>query len=234
MKHLFTTLFLLIGLLTSAQNVDITFDYTVDYTVPNKRQQSIDTITVGYEKSGRYLWSNFEGLAKEFAKDVFKKSNFDTKNSESNIIYDSETTMVYVSLKMNKSLVYFAISLEDIIPANNDPLNEDIFINSTITSEVFSLNNNEYPEYAVSPSSEPNQSVMVAINKDYKVDNNKIFKKFLELMLAKTQSNGNIAIDLPEGLILSIRDDNQSLLEAIKLDNTKKQIQINHSFKIIQ
>lgn len=233
MKTLFTFIFLSFGLLTYSQNVDITFDYTVDYELPNNRKQTIDTITIGYEKTGRYLWSDFEGLAKEFAKDVFKKNNLENQDTESNIIFDSETTMVYVSLKMNKSLVYFAINLEDMIPSKSDPLNENVIISSTPTNQFFSLNDIEYPEYAVSPSVEPNQSVYVAINENYKVDNNKIFKKFLELMLAKTQSDGNIELDLPNGLIMSIRDNNQSILQAIKLDNAKKQIQINHSFKII-
>ena len=103
MKTLFTFIFLSFGLLTYSQNVDITFDYTVDYELPNNRKQTIDTITIGYEKTGRYLWSDFEGLAKEFAKDVFKKNNLENQDTESNIIFDSETTMVYVSLKMNKS-----------------------------------------------------------------------------------------------------------------------------------
>jgi hypothetical protein len=54
-------------------------------------------------------------------------------------------------------------------------------------------------------------------------------------MLRMTSSKGQINVDLPDGLILKVLDDEGSvLIEAINVENNKKTITINHSFKITE
>ena len=54
-------------------------------------------------------------------------------------------------------------------------------------------------------------------------------------MLRMTSSKGQITVDLPDGLILKALDEKGSvLIEAINVDNTKKTLTINHSFKITE
>jgi len=58
---------------TYSQEKIIEIDYTVDYLIANNKRQSMDTISIGYSKNGKYLWTDYNELAQEFYISLFKK-----------------------------------------------------------------------------------------------------------------------------------------------------------------
>lgn len=231
------TLLLIVTLFVSlvySQEKTIVLDYVVDYVIPNKKKQTKDTISIGYEKTGKYLWTNYKELANEFSKALFKNNSKTVlANSNSNLILETETADIIFAFESDKNVMFFKVNLNTIIPIkNNDAMNEDIVLISEKTDQTTNILNKEYKNYALYPNTEPQSKIFATFDENLPVDNNILFQKFLELMIQKTNSEGSISSNLPKGLILKITDGNSSLIEAIKVHKVKKTININYSFKV--
>ncbi len=233
------TLLLILVLFVSfaySQEKTIELDYIVDYVIPNKRKQSKDTISVGYDKSGKFLWTNYKELAKEFSKALFKNNSESILgDSNSNLILETQTADIIFSFKSNDNVIFFKVNLNAFIPIKNDnAINEDIALITEKTEQTTTILGNKYTDYALYPNTEPQSKIFATFDETLPVNNNLLFQKFLELMLQKTNSQGSISSNLPNGLILKINDGNTSLIEAIKINKSKKTIHINYSFKVTE
>lgn len=236
MKKLIVLLFILGTSLNYSQENTIEIDYIVDYLIPNKKKQTTDTISIGYDKSGKFLWTDYTELAKTFSKKLFKNnSEAILANSKSNLILETETTQLFFSFKSDDNIIFFKLNLNAFIPINqNDALNENIVLVSEKTEQTTNILNNDYTDYALYPDNEPESKIYATFDETLPVDNNFLFHGFLELMLQKTSSKGSISSNLPKGLILKISDGNVNLIEAIKVTKGKKTIHINYSFKVTE
>ncbi len=236
MKKTLLLILVLFVSFTYSQEKTIELDYIVDYVIANKKKQSKDTISIGYDKSGKFLWTNYKELAKEFSKALFKNNSESIlADSNSNLILETETADIIFSFENNNNVIFFKINLNAFIPIkNNDAINEDIVLISEKTDQITTILNKEYNDYALYPDTEPQSKIFATFDESLPVNNNLLFQKFLELMMQKTNSQGSIASNLPNGLILKVNDGNTSLIEAIRINKSKKTININYSFKVTE
>ena len=236
MKKVLLSIILFCVSFSYSQEKTIELDYVVEYIIPNKKKQTIDTISIGYDKSGKFLWTNYKELTKEFSKALFKNNSESIlSESNSNLILETETADIIFSFKNNNDIIYFKVNLSTFIPLENDnALNEDIVLISERTEQTSTIFNREFTDYALYPDTKPENKLFATFDEKRPVNNNFLLQKFLELMMQKTSSQGSFTSNLPEGLILKISDGNTSLIEAIKINKSKKTININHSFKVTE
>ena len=236
MKKIILLFAVLCYTLSSAQqNLNIELDYTVDYLIPNKKKQQKDTLTIGFDKTGRYLWSNYDGLSDLFTKEIFRTKDIAEKNVQTNVIYDSKTVSLILQVKVKDSYMFFSIKIDDLMPEDaSEAFDDAMVLMSSKTGENLELMGNQYPTYSVFPSNKPDDIIEISLDESIPINNNALFKEFIEIMLLKTKSKGKIDLDLPNGLILSIREKDKFELEAIRINKTKKKIQLNHNFQITE
>lgn len=229
-------IFLLITSLSFAQETVIDIDYVVDYAIPNNRNESIDTVSIGFNKSGKYLWTNDEVLTKEFGKSVFLGGANNLNDSDFNIIYDVEANQFIILFSFGKSVIYANLDVETIIPLNKEDGFDDNFnLISELISDQEKLLSQSCSIYELYPESEPEDKLNILVANNLDCKNNVFFSKFVGLMLKMTSSKGEITTELPDGLILKAFDkDGSTLMEAVKIDDNKKTININYSFKITE
>lgn len=229
-------IFLFSTLVSFSQETVIDIDYTVEYTIPNKRKKTIDTISIGFNKNGKYLWTNSNKITSEFGNSVFLGGAKNIDDAQFNLIYSVENDTFIILFKYLESVIYANLDIETIVPMDEeDSFDENInLVAEKINkkSRVLDFNCNSYKLY---PDSNPNEAITIAVADDLESKNNVFFSKFVNLMLRMTSSKGQITADLPDGLILKVLDEEESvLIEAINVDNNKKTITINHSFKITE
>ena len=100
MKKIITTLFLVFSINSFSQETKVVIDYLVDYEILNNQGIVTDTIKIGYSKDGKYLWTDYRTLGVEFTKRVLKNNNNSASgNTETNILYNANSTDVILSLK---------------------------------------------------------------------------------------------------------------------------------------
>ncbi|PVW16384.1 hypothetical protein [Marixanthomonas spongiae] len=231
-----TTYLLLIALCSSyfafAQTKSITFDYSVTYEIPNKRKNTTDTITVSYNKEGSYIYTSAPILASQLGARMFKQTQMDLSSMNSHIILDTQKAILYMDLSFNENIFFFKMDMKDMLPPMNNPLNQEVALISEKTSESDVLFGKERDVYSIYPSTEPDKPITVVFDAEHKVDNNAIFKEFLQLMLYKTQSKGSIDFNLPQGLLLKATVKDKVVLKAIAMDTKPLEVNFSHNFNI--
>lgn len=236
MKKPFLIVLIFLVSFSYSQEKKIEIDYVVDYVIPNKRKQSKDTISIGYDKDGKYLWTNYREFTKEFT-NAFLQNSGETEipGSNSNLILETKTTDIFFNFEGNDIALFFKVNLNTFIPVDkSDAINDHVVLVSEKTDRTSSIINSEFMDYALYADKEPESIIYANFDEDLPVNNNFIFQKFLELMMKKTDSEGSITTNLPKGLILKINDGNTTMLEAIKIHKEKKVIDINYSFKVTE
>lgn len=229
-------IFLLATLVSFAQETVIDIDYTVDYVVPNKRKKTVDTISIGFNKDGKYLWTNSNILTSEFGNSVFLGGAKNIDDAQFNLIYSVENGTFIILFKYGESVIYANLDIETIIPMDEeDSFDENMNLVAEQINEKERVLDFDCSSYKLYPDSKPNEAITISVADDLESKNNVFFSKFINLMLRMTSSKGQINVDLPDGLILKVLDDEGSvLIEAINVENNKKTITINHSFKITE
>ncbi|MCD2260601.1 hypothetical protein [Psychroserpens luteolus] len=233
MKKTLTVLALFFLLFSYAQEKTITIDYTVKYLSPNKRKGTTDTITVGFEKNGKYIWTNSKALAKDLGKSMFRKKPELLENSDLAIIYDSKNAMLIMCFESGKNEFFMNVELSAIIPGpipNDD--GDEFELISEKTEETITIANREATLYDVYPSHKNSETISVALDERIKINNNLLFKKFFEIMFAADDNAKLLGFNIPDGLLMKVGSDEKTLIEAYTVDSTKKEITINYSFKI--
>ncbi|WP_299123239.1 hypothetical protein [uncultured Winogradskyella sp.] len=213
------------------QEKSIEIDYVVDYEIPSKRNSTVDTISIGFNKDGKYIWTNHNALALSLAKSLVKNSSQDYSKAESDLILDTEEGILTLIFKLDRNIIFFSLSLETFLPNSNE---EDLDLITEDSGEIITVLEKEIAVYNMFPSNKPEDVISIATDKAFNVNNNLIFKKFFEIAFKKSGFSDNSAPTIPSGLIMKIMEDGNTMIEAVKVDNTKKTIKINYSFKITE
>ncbi len=100
--------------------------------------------------------------------------------------------------------------------------------------ESITVLDRETEVHNIFPGGQPNDIITIATDKAYKVNNSQLFKKFFEIAFRKSGFKDDSTPFMPEGLILKVIEKERTLLEAIKINTSKKIIKINYSFKITE
>ncbi|MFP4846361.1 hypothetical protein [Winogradskyella sp. PE311] len=234
--HKILTYLLILAIASSyAQEKKITIDYTVEYLIPKKNKTETDTVSIGFEKNGRYLWTNSEYLAKDLGRSIFRGKEQLLKDAEIGIILDTEKLTITLCFSSGENEIYMNVALNTIIPIpNSNNASESFELLSEPTGEMIKVVNREAEIYTVFPSNKPDDTIYFALDKEFKVDNTKLFDNFLSLFFAAEENAEMKASNFPNGLILNILDDGKSVIKAHKIDTKKKTITLNHSYKITE
>ena len=218
-----------------AQSHEFTVDYTVKYLIDTAKKAEKDTITIGFEKEGRYIWSNFKGLAEEFASEVMPSIR-DIPEGASNFVYASESNKFYMAVFLGPLNMTMDMDIGLVMQGTfteEDKFNEKIVLESRQTSDTYLFDGKQYPKYEIFAEVEPDSAITFAVDQSKEMNNSQLLMSFIQLMISATESSGDIQGELPEGIILSIIDDNGgTLLEAIEVDTKPRKISLNNSFKI--
>ncbi|SHG39587.1 hypothetical protein [Winogradskyella jejuensis] len=234
MRNIFILLLLLTVSISFSQEKIIEIDYTVDYVVPNKKTQSMDTISIGYNKEGKFLWTNSDALAKKFTENNFMSKVNSNNGASVDLVYDALDNRFLLSMLIGNSEFFANMDIESVVPIDDkDGFHENISLITTPISITESLFGKELSVYEFYPREEPNEGLRILFDESLPCKNNTYVSGIINLMLNMTQSTGKIDFDLPEGLFLKAYDfDDNLLIEAINLDTNKKTLFINYNFQI--
>ncbi len=233
MKKIFTLLLVLCFTFGYAQEKKITINHTVEYLIPSKRKNTTDTISIGFDKNGKYLWTDSKSLAKDLGKSIFKGNNELLNSAELNIILDTEKMIVILFFKSGENEMYMNLELSKIVPIPQNSENQEQFeLISENTKETINIANRKAVIYDIYPSNEVNEVISIAFDESIAIDNNKLFKKFFELVFASEGSSSLFGMDFPNGLMMHVSNNGEVMMEANKVDTKTKTININYSFKI--
>ncbi|MFT5890227.1 MAG: hypothetical protein ACI9Y7_000317 [Dokdonia sp.] len=217
-----------------SQSHEFKIDYTVKYLVENK-QGSKDTVSIGFEKNGKYLWSDYKGIVREFASKVLNDDN-DIPSGSSNIIYSSADGKLYIILDIDAFKMTLDTEIAALLPGGNanNSMNEKAELKHEKSNQNFMFDGKKVDVYKIFPNTEPQNEIYMAIDTSYSLDNNFLFQNFLNIMLNATSSKGEIKINIPNGIILSMTgpSSDKMLIEAISVDTKSRKISLNNSFKI--
>lgn len=235
MKRILTLIVLLVVAVSYSQEQQITIDYTVDYLIPNDRKGTSDTITIGYSKNGKHLWTNSEYLAKDLGKKMFKSNSKMLENADLNIIYDSENAMLIMHFQSGKNGMFMTMDLEVLMSKQVGYSEEDEFeLLSNATNESITVVGHEATIYDLYPSNKPTDIISVAFDESLEINNNMLFKTLFELIFSSQLNSNLLDINLPNGLILQASNKGITMMEAYNINTTKKTINLNYRFKITE
>jgi len=218
-----------------SQNESFKVNYTVDYLIPKKNGQK-DSLSISFNKDGKYLITESKSLAESITKQLMGSlmQNENNLNTSTHIILNTSTGEIYINVNMSNNRMFFKIDITQFMPKNNNSTNfgEGFKLITEKTDSSLNIFDKEIPFYDIYPKNEKDDRINVAIDSDYEVNNNQVFKRFFELVLKSMNASSTFEVDLPQGLILSVKQDNKTLIEAYNIDDTEKTIDINYSFKI--
>ena len=231
-QSLFVISFLFFSM-SFSQEKNIKIDYTVDYLIP--RKSSNDTLSVGFEKNGKYIWTNSKQLAIELGKSIFKNNPDLLDNSELGIVFDTENSVLMMLFKSGNNEFFFNFELGSIIPkkVNYNNSDEDFELVSVNTNQTINLLNKVANVYDIHSATDNSDPITVAFDESVAIENSLLFKSIFELVIASEGGNF-IGLDIPNGLILKVENKGKTLLEAYKISEKTKNLNINYSFKITE
>ena len=220
------------GVSALSQSLEVSFNYSVTYQIPSSMKNTIDTLKVKMDKNGHYLYTESNSLGHDFASSVFSNSGLDLSSATSSILLDAKRMIIYFNFELDKNVMFFKMDLDKLLPnKGNAPIQDMNLISEELTDKVI-INNSSYAAYLLYPKSEPNNPLTVAIDTKRPVDNFSIINEFFKMMLQKSNSDGVFNLDIPDGLIISVKNDDEVLLEAIEIEDVTTKINIQHSFNI--
>ena len=227
-------LFISFGVSGLSQSLDVSFNYSVTYQIPSLKRNTVDTLEVKMDKEGHYLYTESNSLGLDFATSVFSSPTLDLSSATSSILLDTKRMIIYFNFEIENNVMFFKMDLDKILPNVSDTPSEDMNLISEKLSNKLSIDNSNYDAYLIYPESEPENPLTVAIDSKRPVDNVSTIGEFFKMMLRKSNSEGDFNLDIPDGLIVSIKNGDEVLLEAIQIKDEVTKINIHHSFKITE
>lgn len=233
MKNVLALITLCFVAFGNTQEKVIDIDYTVQYLIPKKRSTEVDTVSVGFNKEGKYLWTDSKFLAKDLAKSFFKNKEDLLNNAELNIVLDTENLTLMLFFNSGDNVMFMNLELSNLVPLPPPSKNnKDIELIAEPTGDVIKILDKKAEVYDVYPSNDPNDSVYFAFDTSIEVKNNRLFEKFFSLFFAAEDNSKMKSLNFPNGLLLSISDEDETIITANAIDTTTKTITLNYSFKI--
>lgn len=224
-----------VGWFGFAQEQNITIDHIVDYIVTNNQKGKNDSISVGFSEDGKYIWTNSKFLAKDLGKSIFNNKPELLNNSDLDIIYNTETSAIMLCFKSGENKMFMNILLSTFMPATNNPnAQEEFALISEKTGETLNILNRNTNVYSIFPSNKTEESISIAFDQSIEIKNNKLFKKLFAIIFESEGGSNLFDIDIPNGLIMKVFNQGQTVLEAYNFNSNTKTITINYSFKITE
>ncbi|MDG5493060.1 hypothetical protein [Psychroserpens sp. SPM9] len=235
MKALILPLLIFSFFFGNSQETKIQIDYTVDYIVPSERRKTNDTVSIGYSKSGKFVWTDSKKLAQSLARNMFKNNPELLDNADLYVIYNAEDALLMMCFESGKNKLFFNVELSKLVPGPDiiDESNEFELISES-TNESITILDKKAAIYDIYPSHKETDIVTMAFDESIKIDNTQLFKNLFQIMFASEGNSGLLGINIPEGLIMKVSSKRETILEAIHVDTTPKTININYSFKITE
>lgn len=230
MRLILTTLILCyISIGFSQETVRI--DYSVDYLIPSARTQKTDTVTIGFDKTGKYIWTDSEYLAKDLGRSIFKGREDLSENSKLGIILNTETTTVQLFYSSGDNEMYMNMALSSLIPLPKGS-EEEFELISKNTTKTINVAGHDAAVYEVYPSNDEAEKIKLGLDESFDINNNQLFKKLFQLFFAAEGSSSMNDINLPNGLILNISNQGEVLIEAYNINTKPKIFNINYSITV--
>jgi len=234
MKKVLILLILLCGAFGYAQEKEIVINYTVEYLIPSTRKKATDTVNIGFDKSGKYLWTNSKALAEDIGKSIFRGNSKLMEAAELAIVLDTENMSVIMVFKSEGNEMFMNMELSKIMPLPKNQDQDEFELISEDTGNSIEVAGKKASVYDVYPSNKPSEAISIAFDKSIPINNNKLFKRFFELIFAAEGSSSLLGMDFPNGLLMSVSNKGEIMMEAHKVDTKTKTININYSFKITE
>lgn len=232
MKYILSILALLTVTLTQAQDITVNLDYKVVYEIPSSARNTIDTISISFDKAGKFLYSDARLLGENFGKSVFENPNLDLSTARSSFVLDTENMEIYFNFSLEKSMMFFKMDLETLIPMESDPFEGNMELISEKTGDQIEIAGGYYPSYLLYPNTEPEDPLTLVIDSERPVNNYNVINEFIQLMLRKTESKGSMSLKIPQGLILGVYSKSGTMMEAISVEDVSTTINVSHRFTI--
>lgn len=234
---LFIFTFLATSLVVAQDQFTATFDYEVTYEIPDTTKGK-DTIKIAFDKSGRYLWTDYSKISDRYAFLLSQSETLQEDDMSINIIYDTETTKVYMNLYSSHFSFFMKMNLTALLPNRmaSRPFSESFEMLTEKSSKKASLLGKEYPVYKVYPENFDGEKdkINIVFGEDFPVNNNTIFKSFLDLM-TNDDNDAGIKTNFPKGIILQVASPSpkeEVLVKAINVKKVSKTITINNTLEI--
>ena len=215
-----------------SQSLEVSFNYSVTYQIPSSKKNTVDTLEVKMDKKGRYLYTESNSLGLDFASSVFSNPELDLSSAISSILLDAKDMIIYFNFELDNNVMFFKMDLDKILPNVGRAPTQDMNLISEALADKVTIGNSNYDAYLIYPKSEPENPLTVAIDTKRPVDNFSIINEFFKMMMRKSNGDGVFNLDIPDGLIISIKNDDDVLLEAIQIEDVTTKINIQHSFNI--
>ncbi|WP_159090657.1 hypothetical protein [Aquimarina aquimarini] len=211
----------------------VKIDYSVDYEIEKRGKK--DTITIGFSKSGDYLYSDADLLGQGFKNSVFRRRNADFTNSELHTVFDIKNRFVCFLMSFDKNEFFMKMNIDDFIPPMNNKSSFDKITEFVLekTDKQIEIENTSYDIHNFYFDSEPNEKIEIAYAKEIEFDNS-VLMNSLYTMLTGKDGQSKIKTPIINGVILYIASKRKTLFKAIKIDTNPKTLDINFSYKITE
>lgn len=217
----------------------VELDYLVDYTVGP--ENSGMTLTMGFDKSGRYVWSDFTMFQSIFENSLTRSTGMPNffKDGKIHFILDTKTVTVYAHLSNENNAMFMKMNVEEMLDqqlfstkSDSDKVIKKVGLVSKKTDEEITILDKVYKSYSVYPTNEINNPLTVVFDKKFPVNNKKLFGDFIQMIMSKVDDIDLNSIDLPKGVILYVKAKNEVILKATNVQKTSRTITINNTVEI--
>ncbi len=217
----------------SAQDLSAKMDYKVNYAIPAPKSSTVDTVAISYDSKGKFIYTNSELLGMDFGRSVFKNPSLDLSSATASFVLDTEKMEIYFNFSLGENMMFFKMNLENLLPMeNDDPMNDNFSLVAEKTGDSKMIAGKSYPTYLLYPDTNPEEPLTLAIDHSRPVNNNNVINEFIQMMLRKTESKGSMSLDIPDGLIVGVYNKENTMMEAVSIEDVKTNINISTRFNI--
>ena len=225
---------LLFGLLVStstfSQDLDVSLDYSVTYEVPNSSKNSIDTLSLSYDRKGKYIYTDSQFIGESLAIEIF--NTLANRTIDANILFQIEDNKALIDVRVDDNEIYLNMDMAAIIPQaviDSDNTTELTQLISEKSPKTTTILGKEYTTYFLYPEGEPFNAMTLVVDEALPVNNNSIMKGFLTLLFNRPDTN--IEVEFPNGLILMLADSSMTHLKAINVEATPSKFILTHKIQ---
>ncbi len=216
-----------------AQSRTIIFDYTVDYAIPNRKKMTQDTVQINLSRDGRYIHTRNAALSQELTKSFLNKGfGGKMQNVDFDLIFDTQNLDMHVNLASEGLEFYMKMNMLNLLNKEAKGKNEDVTLVTARIEDDIRILDKQVDAFFVWPDIKPENKMFMAVYPEFPVDNNAILKRLLEVLVTSSKPDLKLSMDIPNGLIMVVKENDRALIEAVAIEEVKKQIELSHDFKL--
>ena len=203
------------------QDISALLDYTVSYSIPNKKKQANDTINLSFNKAGTLYYTKNQKLAKVFASEIFKGENSAlAQNSEMQVLFDIPNEVVTLGFDSEKINLLMTFDINIFLPKP--------------TGDTFNLQTNKveasspYSIYELRGSADDQNPMLIELDELKEFQGQGIFDFLLSKM-----AGGVITNPLPNGIpVKGSTSGGKVFFKLINISEEPSKITIQNNFKL--